>query len=87
MKTITNSYFHCRWADTQTSESTDGKVRHFRHPFLQACGMFLGEMSCMIAFYILKCYRDKKRQRELVRKYNNNYRITTKFLSMYMVDR
>ena len=42
------------------SESTDGKLRGFRHPFLQACGMFLGEMSCMIAYYILKWYRRRK---------------------------
>jgi len=55
-----------KWADTMESESTDGKLRHFRHPFLQACGMFLGEMMCMVAFYILKCYRERKRQRELV---------------------
>jgi len=54
-----------KWADTMESESTDGKLRHFRHPFLQACGMFLGEMMCMVAFYILKCYKERKRQREL----------------------
>ena len=48
------------------SESTDGQLRHFRHPFLQACGMFLGEMMCMVAFYILNCYKERKRQRELV---------------------
>ncbi len=39
-----------RWADTMTSESTDGQKRGFDHPFLQACGMFLGEMMCMVAF-------------------------------------
>ena len=55
------------------SESTDGKIRGFRHPFLQACGMFLGEMLCMVAFYLVKCYREKKRQRELVRNYVNSY--------------
>jgi len=54
-----------KWADTMESESTDGKLRHFRHPFLQACGMFLGEMMCMIAFYIVKCCKDRKRRREL----------------------
>ena len=59
-------YNYFRWADTMESESTDGQLRHFRHPFLQACGMFLGEMMCMVAFYILKCYKERKRQRELV---------------------
>jgi len=54
-----------KWADLLTSPSTDGKPRGFRHPFLQACGMFLGEMLCMVAFYLVKCYREKKRQREL----------------------
>ena len=32
------------------------------HPFLQACGMFLGEMLCMVAFYVVRFY--KKRRRE-----------------------
>jgi len=54
-----------KWADTMTSENTAGKLQPFRHPFLQACGMFLGEMMCMVAFYIVKWYRERKRQREL----------------------
>ena len=61
-----------------SSESTDGKVRGFRHPFLQACGMFLGEMLCMVAFYILKCFREKKRQRELVGILDRNERLRKK---------
>ncbi len=46
-----------KWADTMTSESTDGKVRGFDHPFLQACGMFLGETMCMAAFFLLRWRR------------------------------
>ena len=51
-----------RWADTMTSESTDGKYRSFSHPFLQACGMFLGEMMCMLVFVVVRYRRRKKRE-------------------------
>lgn len=50
-----------RWADTMTSESTDGVRRGFDHPFLQACGMFLGEMMCMVAFLLLRWHRRRQR--------------------------
>jgi len=43
-----------KWADTMTSESVDGTKRPFNHPFLQATGMFLGEMLCMVAFWIVR---------------------------------
>lgn len=46
------------------SESTDGQKRPFRHPFLQACGMFLGEMFCMVAFYIVKWRRSRNQTNE-----------------------
>ena len=36
------------------SESTDGQPRPFRHPFLQTCGMFVGEMLCLLPFLALK---------------------------------
>lgn len=49
-----------KWADTMTSESTDHVERGFRHPFLQACGMFLGEMFCMVAFVIVTWYRRRR---------------------------
>lgn len=45
-----------------TSESSDGVKRSFRHPFLQACGMFVGEMMCMIAFYIVRWRRRRRSQ-------------------------
>merc|ERR1719322_412356 len=44
-----------------TAESSDGKQRPFRHPFLQACGMFVGEMMCMVAYKLVKCYRNRRR--------------------------
>ena len=53
-------FYYFRWADTMKSESTDGKLRPFVHPFLQACGMFIGEMSCMIAFFIVRWYNRRK---------------------------
>ena len=44
-----------------TAESSDHKQRPFRHPFLQACGMFVGEMMCMVAYKLVKCYRNRRR--------------------------
>jgi drug/metabolite transporter (DMT)-like permease len=43
-----------------TSESTDGRQRGFNHPFLQACGMFLGEMMCMVVFKMVTHWRKRK---------------------------
>lgn len=48
-----------KWADKMESPSTDGVKRHFNHPFLQACAMFLGEMLCMVAFWIVR-WRQKR---------------------------
>lgn len=53
-----------KWADTMKSESTDGKVRPFVHPFLQACGMFIGEMTCMLAFFIVRWFNQRKARRQ-----------------------
>ena len=50
-----------KWADTMTSESVDGTKRPFNHPFLQATGMFLGEMMCMLAFWVVR-YRARRQQ-------------------------
>jgi len=50
-----------KWADTMTSESVDGTKRPFNHPFLQATGMFLGEMMCMLAFWVVR-YRASRQQ-------------------------
>merc|ERR1719188_327218 len=44
-----------------TSESVDGTQKSFNHPFLQATGMFLGEMMCMLAFWYTK-WRTRRQQ-------------------------
>ena len=36
----------CRWADTMTQENSAGEMVAFNHPFFQADGMFIGEMTC-----------------------------------------
>jgi len=61
-----------KWADTMKSESTDGKQRPFVHPFLQACGMFIGEMTCMVAFYLLRWYNNRKRRLAAEAQQRNN---------------
>lgn len=42
-----------RWADNLQSMGSDGIVREFDHPFVQACAMFMGEMLCLIVFKII----------------------------------
>lgn len=42
-----------KWADNIQSESSDGRVRPFEHPFVQACAMFMGEFLCLLAFKAL----------------------------------
>ncbi|KAK2175086.1 hypothetical protein NP493_753g00007 [Ridgeia piscesae] len=50
-----------KWADnTKAVGIDDGIPRKFDHPFLQAVGMFMGELSCLLAFNILYFYRKKK---------------------------
>lgn len=45
-----------KWADNFKTEGCGGSEEHsFQHPFLQAVGMFLGEFSCLAAFYLLRC--------------------------------
>ncbi|XP_053697610.1 solute carrier family 35 member F6 [Sabethes cyaneus] len=39
-----------KWADFIKSESSDGQVRPFEHPFVQAWAMFLGEFLCLLTF-------------------------------------
>lgn len=55
-----------KWADQMTAphkEKSDDE--HFNHPFFQADGMFLGEVTCMLAFYILRCYTRHRRQEQV----------------------
>ncbi|XP_075782081.1 solute carrier family 35 member F6 [Pelodiscus sinensis] len=50
-----------KWADNFRAGGCGGTAEHsFQHPFLQAVGMFLGEFSCLAAFYLLVC-RDRQR--------------------------
>ncbi|XP_057597510.1 solute carrier family 35 member F6 [Hippopotamus amphibius kiboko] len=45
-----------KWADNFVAPGCGGSQEHsFQHPFLQAVGMFLGEFSCLAAFYLLQC--------------------------------
>ncbi|KAG1664857.1 Solute carrier family 35 member F6 [Nymphon striatum] len=51
-----------KWADRTPSEGKDKTIRKFDHPFLQACSMFLGEFSCMIAYKVMiSIYKRKNR--------------------------
>ncbi|XP_043918620.1 solute carrier family 35 member F6 [Protopterus annectens] len=43
-----------KWADNFTAGGCHDSAAHaFSHPFLQAVGMFLGELSCIFVFYIV----------------------------------
>ncbi|XP_001520514.1 solute carrier family 35 member F6 [Ornithorhynchus anatinus] len=45
-----------KWADNFSAKGCGGSKEHnFQHPFLQAVGMFLGEFSCLVAFYLMRC--------------------------------
>ncbi|KAJ2954513.1 hypothetical protein O0L34_g2796 [Tuta absoluta] len=41
------------WADKLESKGSDGIVRKFDHPYLQALSMFLGEMMCLLVFKLV----------------------------------
>ncbi|KAM3602986.1 uncharacterized protein V6R79_014461 [Siganus canaliculatus] len=46
-----------KWADVFSAKGCgDDPVHQFSHPFLQAVGMFLGELSCLAVFYLLLCH-------------------------------
>ncbi|OXA56921.1 hypothetical protein Fcan01_08041 [Folsomia candida] len=49
-----------KWADTMQSKGSDGVLRPFAHPYLQACSMFLGEIMCLIAFSIIMLYKRRR---------------------------
>ncbi|PSN39424.1 hypothetical protein C0J52_12348 [Blattella germanica] len=42
-----------KWADRMKAKGSDGEERHFNHPFIQACAMFIGEMLCLLSFKLL----------------------------------
>ncbi|XP_018015720.1 solute carrier family 35 member F6 isoform X2 [Hyalella azteca] len=52
-----------KWADRMESINSEGELAHFNHPFFQADAMFLGELSCMAAFYIMRCVARSRRRR------------------------
>ncbi|XP_051952315.1 solute carrier family 35 member F6-like [Xyrauchen texanus] len=50
-----------KWADMFSAPGCHGVPNHtFSHPFVQAVGMFLGELSCLVVFYILLCHDRRK---------------------------
>ncbi|XP_004083485.1 solute carrier family 35 member F6 [Oryzias latipes] len=50
-----------KWADLFSAKGCHDDPEHdFSHPFVQAVGMFLGEFSCLVVFYIL-LFHDKSR--------------------------
>ncbi|XP_075057236.1 solute carrier family 35 member F6 [Mixophyes fleayi] len=49
-----------KWADNFSAKGCKGSDSHqFQHPFLQAVGMFLGELACLAVFYIL-VFKDRR---------------------------
>ncbi|CAH0703742.1 unnamed protein product [Spodoptera exigua] len=42
-----------KWADKLQAKGSDGQIREFEHPFLQAAAMFLGEMLCLLTFKLI----------------------------------
>ncbi|XP_075915412.1 solute carrier family 35 member F6-like isoform X4 [Petromyzon marinus] len=50
-----------KWADKSLARGCDpnSEPREFNHPFLQASGMFLGELSCLVA-YLLHVVRERR---------------------------
>ncbi|XP_034436064.1 solute carrier family 35 member F6 [Hippoglossus hippoglossus] len=50
-----------KWADLFSAKGCHDDPDHrFRHPFVQAVGMFLGEFSCLAVFYLVLCH-DRRR--------------------------
>ncbi|MCJ8743963.1 hypothetical protein PDJAM_G00100810 [Pangasius djambal] len=50
-----------KWADMFSAPGCSGAPDHsFSHPFLQAVCMFLGELSCLVVFYLLICHDRRK---------------------------
>ncbi|XP_067840849.1 solute carrier family 35 member F6 [Heptranchias perlo] len=62
-----------KWADGFSAKGCHGSPIHqFNHPFLQAVGMFLGEVSCLAVFYIILCHDRQKPEPQMTsRKFNS----------------
>ncbi|XP_076056122.1 transport and golgi organization 9 isoform X2 [Oratosquilla oratoria] len=54
-----------KWADTMKSENSAGEVTEFQHPFFQAEGMFIGEITCIIAFYVLRIFTRRQQAAQI----------------------
>lgn len=50
-----------KWADEIEAANSAGELAHFVHPYFQTEGMFIGEMLCMLTFYIIRCIERRKR--------------------------
>ena len=60
-----------KWADQLPSINSIGENAIFSHPFLQSTFMFLGEVFCIVLFYIQRCLRKSHRNAELNGGQNN----------------
>ncbi|XP_030638281.1 solute carrier family 35 member F6 [Chanos chanos] len=49
-----------KWADMFSAPGCNTPKHQFSHPFLQAVGMFLGELSCLVVFYLVLCHDRRK---------------------------
>lgn len=64
-----------KWADKSEAEGIyEGNSHPFDHPFLQATGMFLGELSCLFVFFCVQCRQ--RNEPELMESFESR---TTKF--------
>ncbi|XP_045116799.1 solute carrier family 35 member F6-like isoform X2 [Portunus trituberculatus] len=54
-----------KWADEIDAENSAGEVTKFVHPYFQTEGMFIGEILCMLAFYIMRCMERRKRREQV----------------------
>ncbi|XP_021184844.2 solute carrier family 35 member F6 [Helicoverpa armigera] len=61
-----------KWADKLQAKGSDGQVRDFEHPFLQAAAMFLGEMLCLLTFKLVQ-YRTKNSGGHALTNGNQNF--------------
>lgn len=66
LQKLTNFFlFVClQWANIIKSVGNDGVEAPFRHPFLQAWGMFMGESLCIIVYYIQRCLKVRKANKD-----------------------
>ncbi|OWF42217.1 solute carrier family 35 member F6-like [Mizuhopecten yessoensis] len=54
-----------KWADKQKAVGNPDQNEHsFDHPFFQAVGMFLGEMTCLVAYFVVLLVKRRQGDRE-----------------------